>query len=83
MVIKRQVLHYVSYRKLFYLLADRGLKPIYLYNFVSSPTLAKLRRNKVVSLDVIMRLCIALDVQPGDIMEIRTNTKFVEVREND
>lgn len=83
MVLDRQVMYYVSYRKLFYLLNNWGLKPTYLYNFVSPPTLAKLRQNKVVSLDVIVRLCVALDVQPGDIMEVRSNIKFVEVREND
>lgn len=36
---------------------------------ISSATLAKLGKNEKVSLDVIDRICEALDVQPGDIME--------------
>ena len=37
---------------------------------ISSATLAKLSANEKVSLDVIEKICIALKVQPGDIMEL-------------
>lgn len=35
----------------------------------SSATMAKISANESVSLDVINRICLALDTQPGDIME--------------
>lgn len=36
---------------------------------ISSATMAKLASNKVVSLEVIDRICEAMNCQPGDIME--------------
>lgn len=36
---------------------------------ISSATMAKVAANKVVSLEVIDKICKALDCQPGDIME--------------
>ena len=36
---------------------------------ISSATVAKLSANEKVSLEVIEKICKALDVQPGDIME--------------
>lgn len=36
---------------------------------ISSATMAKVAANKVVSLEVIDKVCKALNCQPGDIME--------------
>nr|WP_240604570.1 helix-turn-helix transcriptional regulator [Enterococcus ureilyticus] len=36
---------------------------------MGTATLAKLSANEKVSMDVIERICVALDCQPGDIME--------------
>ena len=36
---------------------------------ISTSTLAKLSANEKVSLDVIEKICRALNCQPGDIME--------------
>lgn len=36
----------------------------------SSATISKLSKNENVSLDVIEKICIFLECQPGDIMEI-------------
>lgn len=36
---------------------------------ISSATMSKLSSNKIVSLEVIDKICKELDVQPGDIME--------------
>lgn len=36
---------------------------------VSSATIAKLSKNQFVSLEVIDKICNALDCQPGDLME--------------
>ena len=45
---------------------------------ISSATLAKLSANEKVSLDVIEKICLALKVQPGDIMEIVMDAKAGE-----
>ena len=83
MCFKREVVSYISYRKLFAMLYGLGRIPTSLYEVVSPPTLAKLRKNEPVSMDVIVRLCEHLGVQPGDIMEVRRKTKCVEVTENE
>lgn len=36
---------------------------------ISSSTMTKISANKIVSLEVIDKICKELDVQPGDIME--------------
>lgn len=61
----------IKYYKLFDLLQRRGLKKTDLLNLVgiSSPTLAKLSKGESITTDIICRICAALDVQPGDIME--------------
>lgn len=35
----------------------------------TAPTMSKLKKDKVVTTDIITRICRALNVQPGDIME--------------
>ncbi|MBH7183460.1 helix-turn-helix transcriptional regulator [Clostridioides difficile] len=42
----------------------------------SSTTIAKLSSNKNVSLDVIDKICKALNCQPGDIMEYEDDEKL-------
>ena len=61
----------IYYYKLFDLLNRRGLKKGDLMNManVSNTTIAKLAKNKVVKVDIIDKICQALDCQPGDIME--------------
>ena len=61
----------IKYYKLFDLLNRRGLKKTDLLTIanISSPTLAKLSKGETVTTEVIERICTALQVQPGDIME--------------
>ena len=61
----------ISYRKLFYMLIDRGLKDVDLRKAagISAPTMSKLRRDQNIQTDIIDKVCRALDCQPGDIME--------------
>ena len=61
----------LRYYKLFDLLARRNLKKGYLVDEVglSHTTAAKLSKGDPVNSDVIDRICRALSVQPGDIME--------------
>lgn len=61
----------IKYYKLFDLLARRGKKKTDLIEMaqISSPTLAKLSKGEIVTTEVIGKICTALNVQPGDIME--------------
>lgn len=61
----------LCYNKLWKLLIDRGMTRTELRkaaNFGTS-TLAKLSKGETVTTEIIDRICAALDVQPGDIME--------------
>ncbi len=61
----------ISYKKLFHILVDRGMKDSELRKLagISAPTMAKLRKDQIVQTDIIDKICVALDCQPGDIME--------------
>lgn len=61
----------IYYYKLFDLMNRKGLKKGDLMEMaqISSATMAKLSKNKVMQTDIIERICKALDCQPGDIME--------------
>lgn len=61
----------IKFYKLLDLLNKRGISKGELRNMadISSATMAKLSSGKAVSLEVIDRICAALDCQPGDIME--------------
>lgn len=62
----------VRFYKLFDLLKRRDLTRNDLQEMcgVSSATLVKMSKGENVTTDVIARICVALGVQPGDIMEI-------------
>lgn len=62
----------IRYYKLFDLLQRRGLKRTDLIAMagIGSPTLAKLGKGESVTTDTIEKICSALGVQPGDIMEM-------------
>lgn len=61
----------ISYKKLQKLLIDRDIKKTELRDMIgiSSSTLARLNTNQFVSLEVIDKICKALDCQPGDLIE--------------
>jgi len=61
----------ISYKKLFHILVDRGIKEGEFRRManISAPTLAKLRTGQIITTEMIDRICEALQVQPGDIME--------------
>ena len=60
-----------KYYKLFDLLARRGHKKTDLMGIakISAPTLAKLSKGESVTTDVLDKICTALCVDIGDIME--------------
>ena len=67
----------VSYDKLWKLLIDKRMNKtdLRLKADMSTSTLAKLSKNEVVSMDVMLRICKVLDCNVGDIMDA---TKDVE-----
>lgn len=62
----------IRYYKLFDILQRRGMKKTDLISKanISAPTLAKLTKGETVTTEVIEKICVALNVEPGDIMEI-------------
>ncbi|WP_268627532.1 helix-turn-helix domain-containing protein [Paenibacillus alvei] len=61
----------ISYKPLQKLLIDREIKKQDLLKMtgISSATMAKLNTNEYVSLEVIDKICSALNCQPGDLLE--------------
>lgn len=64
----------VSYNKLWKLLIDKQMKKKDLGEAakVSANTLARMGRNEFVSLEILVRICRALQCDIGDIMEVIT-----------
>jgi len=74
----------VSYNKLWKLLIDKKIKKMQLRDMacMGSSTLAKLGKDQLVSMDVIMKICNVLTCDIGDVMEIlpEENKKINENR---
>ncbi len=62
----------VSYRKLFKLLIDRKMKKkdLQCAAGISPASISKLAKDEYVSLEVLVKVCRALSVDFGDIIEI-------------
>lgn len=62
----------VSYKKLFKLLIDRDMKKKDLQQAagLSPASVTKLAKDEYVSMEVLVKVCAALKVDVGDIMEI-------------
>lgn len=62
----------VSYKKLFKMMIDRDMKKKDLQQIagLSPATITKLRNNSYVSMEVLVKICRALRVDVGDMMEI-------------
>ncbi len=68
----------VSYKKLFKLLIDRNLKKKDLADMaeISMTSITKMTRTgSIVSLDILVKICTALNCTFDDIMEIIPDTK--------
>jgi len=61
-----------SYNKLWKLLIDKNMmkKDLMEMTDITSSTIAKMGKNKPVSMDVLGRICIALDCNIGDIVDV-------------
>lgn len=62
----------ISYNKLFKLLIDKKMKKKELCELanVSTSTLSKMGRNEIVSMEIVARICLALNCSVDDILEI-------------
>ena len=62
----------ISYNKLFKLLIDKKMKKKDLMQAagISPSSMAKLGKDEYVSLEVLIKICVALQVDIGDIMEV-------------
>lgn len=60
----------IRYYKLFDLLNRRGMKKTDLLEILSSKTIAKLSKGEYISGEAIEKICLFLECQPGDIMEV-------------
>ncbi len=67
----------VSYKKLFKLLIDRDMKKKDLQEQagISSSSMSKLARGEFVSLEVLVKVCTALKVDIGEVVEIVPDIK--------
>lgn len=70
----------VTYKKLFKLLIDREMKKKDLQEAagLSSSSITKLAKDEFVSMEVVVKVCNALSVDIGDVMEIVPSTKDEE-----
>lgn len=62
----------VSYKKLWKLMIDKDISKTELRSLsgIAASTFSKMNKNEYVSLEVLTRLCIALDCELSDIVDI-------------
>ena len=67
----------VSYKKLFKLMIDRDMKKKDLRELagIGNSTMTKLANNENVTMEVIAKICNALECKMGDIVEIISDEK--------
>lgn len=65
----------VSYKKLWKLLIDRDMKKKDLHELtgISSSSIAKLSKNEYVSMEVLVKVCTALNVDFAEVVELVQN----------
>lgn len=70
----------ISYRKLWKLLIDKDMKKkdLRVQSGISTNALAKLGKNKRVTTDVLEKVCLTLQCDVGDIMEINSEVTHTE-----
>lgn len=67
----------INYKPLWKLLIDKDMTKTELRNMTSiaRSTIAKMTNNKYVAMDVLIRICVALDCGIDDIVEIERENK--------
>ena len=69
----------ISYNKLWKQLIDKNMKKKDLQNMagLSSSSIAKLGKNEVVTLEVLMKICEVLDCNIGDVVDFVKSNEVV------
>ena len=64
-----------NYKKLWKMLIDRDMKKKDLAELagISNTSIAKMGRNENITMDVLVKICTALNCELGDIVEITSN----------
>ncbi len=67
----------ISYKKLWKLLIDRDMKKkdLQMAAQISPSSIAKLSRGEMVSLDILIKICRALNCNIGDVMDVVLESK--------
>lgn len=67
-----------NYNKLWKLLIDKNMmkKDLMKKTGITSSTIAKMGKNKAVSMDVLGKICIVLDCNIGDIVDVVKKSDF-------
>lgn len=67
----------ISYKKLWKLLIDKNMTAVdlRLATGIAPNTMTKLRRDEEVSMTVLVKICTALNVNIGDIMDLIPDSK--------
>ena len=62
----------VSYKKLWILIIDKDMTNVGVRKSakISHATFTKLKKNEIVSLDILIKICRILDCDIGDIVEV-------------
>ena len=62
----------VSYKKLWILIIDKDMTNVEVRKAakISPATFTKLKKNEIVSLDILIKICRILDCDVGDIVEV-------------
>ena len=62
----------VSYKKLWILIIDKDMTNVGVRKAakISPPPFTKLKKNEIVSLDILIKICKILDCDIGDIVEV-------------
>lgn len=70
----------ISYNKLWKQLIDKNMKKKDLQNLasLSSSSIAKLGKNEVVTLEVLMKICEVLNCNIGDVIDFIKDNKVVQ-----
>lgn len=71
-VQKGDMIYSISYKPLWHLLVERKMGKVELARLIgaSTATVTKMSRGGHVALEVVERICVELDCQPGDVLAI-------------
>lgn len=73
----------IKYTKLDRMLQTRGKKLSDLRGILPTATVARLRKNQYISMESIEKICIYLNCQPSDIMEVYKEVSYIDEEGNE